>query len=627
MNLVRKRLVYNLFFMKATLPLIASILIGCIPSCNRNTPTSENDKAYAMLEQTAAFNAAEQYDSAIAQGKKALALTGVADSTAGYLYAEISVSYSMKGNMKQSLAYGQKAMQYSQGNIDPESFAILCGNMGISYRRMGMNDSAAVCYQRGIQEALKSSSKEALAYLQNNLSVLYCEMGRHSESLNYARKAIQNASLADDTIEMLSGMANEGICYAYKQDLNKAAQLLSTVYTKADSLDFTPLKLKVINYLISVYRDLGNSQATDNYLKLGTQLAQNYPPGSIAAMGIYEARLNTEITRKQYSQALKTAELLEQNTQMLTMPQHKLLRLQATCLAALGHYAQAYHKETQANALEDSVNHAELKKQLSEFSIRFRTKEKELEISRLQQAQAVQQSWAAIIVALLVAIIAALMIVLIRFRQKRKMAAKQTEIDLSKRYIEGMEKERERFARELHDGACNELLAIGLTLRNDNAGIQQAITHVSKLREELRHLSHEMMPPSFQYAQINELLAYYIDTLLKPDTLHISFTAEGNDWKCISPNVAAQTYRITQEAIGNVVRHSQATHAEVQLTCHDGMFCLTITDNGIGTENSGRHNGGVQSMHERAESINAQFKWSSSHLGTKVELKTTYAIP
>ena len=88
----------------------------------------------------------------------------------------------MKGNMKQSLAYGQKAMQYSQGNIDPESFAILCGNMGISYRRMGMNDSAAVCYQRGIQEALKSSSKEALAYLQNNLSVLYCEMDRHSES-------------------------------------------------------------------------------------------------------------------------------------------------------------------------------------------------------------------------------------------------------------------------------------------------------------------------------------------------------------------------------------------------------------------------------------------------------------
>ena len=149
--------------MKATLPLIASILIGCIPSCNRNTPTSENDKAYAMLEQTAAFNAAEQYDSAIAQGKKALALTGVADSTAGYLYAEMSVSYSMKGNMKQSLAYGQKGHAIQPGgNIAPESFAILCGNMGISYRRMGMNDSAAVCYQRGIQEALKSSSKGSI---------------------------------------------------------------------------------------------------------------------------------------------------------------------------------------------------------------------------------------------------------------------------------------------------------------------------------------------------------------------------------------------------------------------------------------------------------------------------------
>lgn len=613
--------------MKATLPLIIGILIGAAPSCNRNVPTTDNDKAYAMLEQTALFNAAEQYDSAIAQGKKALAMTGLADSTAGYLHSEISVAYNLKGDMQQSLAHGRKAMQYSKGNIDPESFAILCGNMGISYRRIGMNDSAATCYQKGIQEALKCTDKDALAYLQNNLSVLYCEMGRHNESLNYAQQAMKNAIIAGDTIETLSAMANEGICYAYKQDLRKAAHLLSDVFTKADSLNYTPLKLKIINYLISVNRDLGNTKTTDKYLQLGTQLAQKCPPGSIAAMGIYEARLKTEIARKQYHHALKTAELLEQNTQMLTMPRHKLLRVQATCLAALGEYAEAYKKATQANTLEDSVNHAELEKQLSEFSVRFKTKEKELEISRLKQTQANHRSWAATIGALLIAIIAALTIILIRLRQRRKMAAKQTEIDLSKRYIEGMEKERERFAHELHDGACNELLAIGLTLRSEKATRQQAIAHVSKLREELRHLSHEMMPPSFQYAKLNELLAYYIETLLKPDSLEISFYANGNDWNYILPNVAAQTYRITQEAIGNIVRHSQATQAKVQLNCHDSVLHLSITDNGIGTKNNGTHNGGIKSMRERAESINGQFNWSSSPSGTKVELTATYVIP
>ena len=167
------------------------------------------------------------------------------------------------------------------------------------------------------------------------------------------------------------------------------------------------------------------------------------------------------------------------------MPQHKLLRLQATCLAALGHYAQAYHKETQANALEDSVNHAELKKQLSEFSIQFRTKEKELEISRLQQAQAVQQKLGCHHRRFARGYHCRTDDSADSFSAEKENGSQATEIDLSKRYIEGMEKERERFARELHDGACNEMLAIGLTLRNDNAGIQQAITHVSKLREEL----------------------------------------------------------------------------------------------------------------------------------------------
>lgn len=91
---------------------------------------------------------------------------------------------------------------------------------------------------------------------------------------------------------------------------------------------------------------------------------------------------------------------------------------------------------------------------------------------------------------------------------------KDTEQRLTRKYIDGLESERERMASELHDDVCNSMLALELEFRDMPSDISKELKPhlevLSGLRERLRTLSHELMPPVFQYATIDEMLADYI---------------------------------------------------------------------------------------------------------------------
>lgn len=596
------------------------MLYNCSGDVGSRSAATDEAEAYRCLEEAGRLNENEQYDSARAVIARGLTFTAASDSTIGMLNAEMSAAYNLCGDMKQSLVYGKRALQLCRA--DAESFVILSGNVGIVYRRLGMNDSAAVCYKEGIEVALANRDYDGIAYLYNNLSVLYCEMERYAESITYARKAQDNARKAGDDIELYSAMANEGINYVKQGDNRKAVNLLAGVFDKAESMNSTPLKLKVISHLLSAYRELGDYKHTDAYLAKAEAIAASFPRGSIAVSGIYESKMNILLARGDYAGALDASHKIETVDGMLVIPLYKLRDVQARCYAGLGNYQQAYRLEREANVLSDSISGANVKKQLSEYTIRFRTQEKELEISRLQEEKANDRALMLLVVLVLTLVIAVLVVVIIWINHRRKIRRQQTEIELARKYIDGMESERARFARDLHDGACNDLLALGMALRTDGADIDDAVCRVQELRASLRRISHEMMPPSFSYADLNEILNDYLQHIVKPDTLKVDYCPEGNGWEDIPHNVAYQLYRIVQEAMANIIRHSRAQNAVIRLVRNDGKIKLTVSDDGCGMPDDGvRGIGvGIQSMLERADSIGARLEHHSGPEGTHIEL-------
>lgn len=132
-------------------------------------------------------------------------------------------------------------------------------------------------------------------------------------------------------------------------------------------------------------------------------------------------------------------------------------------------------------------------------------------------------------------------------------------------------------ARELHDGVCNDLLAIEMNMRKgiDSCGL------LKDCRESVRRISHELMPPEFTYANIDEVLRYFVSKQNNGDVkVSYASTSKGADWKSVPENVALEIYRIVQEAVGNALKHSGGNEINVKMEFDADNLTVTIADNG-----------------------------------------------
>ena len=325
--------------------------------------------------------------------------------------------------------------------------------------------------------------------------------------------------------------------------------------------------------------------------------------------------MNAAIDRGDYLRALDAAAKLDSlKCQIEVIPIYKLRRTQALCYAHLGNFAEAYRLESEAQQLADSLASDNIQKQLSKYTVELETLQKELTIAELERSDANKTARLWAISTLLLIVVAILTITILRFNIRRRQMRQRAELEKSRRYVQGIERERARLAREIHDGACNDLLAIGMSLQSaDNA--QQARTDIANLRDSLRQLSHQLMPPQFKFANIDELLADLISH--KPDNkVKINYHCTG-DPSTVDDDTAYQLYRITQEALSNVITHSGATHANVSLTI-DSNIHLQITDNGTFTADT--EGIGIHSMNDRAESIQAKFSLTTKPGQTTIDI-------
>lgn len=191
----------------------------------------------------------------------------------------------------------------------------------------------------------------------------------------------------------------------------------------------------------------------------------------------------------------------------------------------------------------------------------------------------------------------------------------------TERYIEGLEQERNRLAKELHDGVSNQLLAVEMKL-NEEGTKEQAIQMLNESREQVRRVSHELMPPEFAYATLDEVISHYVLELDEANHCDISchLNPPDADWSTIPPQEALEIYRIVQEAIGNALKHSGATTIAVGMHKTGQETAITISDNGTSDEKTTTSGIGIRTMKQRAQLIGATLEFRKNKYGHVVKL-------
>jgi signal transduction histidine kinase len=225
----------------------------------------------------------------------------------------------------------------------------------------------------------------------------------------------------------------------------------------------------------------------------------------------------------------------------------------------------------------------------------------------------------------------------LQFSRKELRLARDAQMHLSGRLIDAQEKERRRLAAELHDDFSQRLALLALGLENASEALpdsprtakqelQELINSVGELGADIHTVSHRLHSATLESLGLGPGVSSLCKEFADRYGIEIDYSAD-NIPRIVDADVALCLFRIVQEALQNLRKHSGAARAEVRLIKRADRIIVSVYDHGKGFDMSDMktHEGlGIQSMGERARLLSGRFEiHSKPGKGTRVEV----AIP
>ena len=311
----------------------------------------------------------------------------------------------------------------------------------------------------------------------------------------------------------------------------------------------------------------------------------------------------------------KCRDILLNNPQVLAQISYEAYhRLLAHSYKGLGDYENAFNNIQKAYAYCDSITKTLVSKEMSELNAKLNVNAKELEISRLENEKALQKASQVRLGIYMGVVIIILFIIILMLQHKRKIQRKESELNSARRYIEGLENERKRLAKDLHDGVCSDLLGVIMQIKRSDVsdeGRNSAVEMLENIRSGVRTISHELMPPSFQLTDLDEMLYDYFAKMEEQTGIRIEYVSHSDcGWNHISHKVGYEVYRIMQEILSNVIKYSGADKINIQMQHNAEALRLVISHDGQWTEGSKNNGIGMRTIDDRLKTIGGTYSVS-----------------
>ncbi len=465
----------------------------------------------------------------------------------------------MRGVEKFEAGEIDSAIVYLRRSLDEQETKPAYILLTHAHKALGQHDSAILYGKRLIELAMAERDSSTVANYHYTVGTVYADMGRNDDAAaSFNRGAAVAQSIGDYPLAVLNLDREAGI-YRLKGDHETALDLLDKASVLARASGDHQAMGSVRVSQAGIYDHFGRhddaiaalDQAVEYFEQSGDTQLRDAAKGYLAQLEAQSGR--TDIKTMTSEQATQN---LDFSGDSLAIPNS----WQDMKLQVLTANANAEDKTAKFDLLRRDY----LEKQIRNLRLRI---------------------W-------LIAALVVMAIIVAGLLYRRKMR-------LVRRYIDGLESERARISKELHDGICNDLLAVEMQM-GGNGALQQA-------RENIRCLSHELMPPAFQYATLDEILSDYLGRQ------GVGYSSTG--MTDVPQKIAFEIYRIVQEAVGNALKHAHANTIEVALELDARQLKLTIKDDGRGGAEP-------RLVRERVESIGGSLTVDSGEKGTTLIITT-----
>jgi PAS domain S-box-containing protein len=206
---------------------------------------------------------------------------------------------------------------------------------------------------------------------------------------------------------------------------------------------------------------------------------------------------------------------------------------------------------------------------------------------------------------------------------------------LSVRLMTMQDQEHRRIARELHDGLGQELAVAKMVLDNtlqqksvqsENRACVEASGIIDRAIQQVRTMSHLLHPPLLDEVGLLSAITWYVDGLTERSGIQSSLEVRPSEFPRLAPELETAIFRIVQEALTNVFRHSEARRVWITLTQREGKIFVAVQDDGKGIgervaelqpDSVGIGIGGIK---QRAKEFGGELRIANTNPGTLVEV-------
>ncbi len=226
-------------------------------------------------------------------------------------------------------------------------------------------------------------------------------------------------------------------------------------------------------------------------------------------------------------------------------------------------------------------------------------------------------------------------------RKTQQLEALNNELrTLSTSMIAAQDEERRRIARELHDSLGQDLSTAKMILEvsdgrnaSANAAVQDACMIIDHAIQQVRSISYLLHPPMLDEVGLQSALQWYLDGFVKRSSVEISLDLQPHEFPRLAPEVERAVFRIIQEALTNIFRHSGARNAWVSVAMEDGLITSSVRDDGSGIsdgvvelrpESIGV---GIAGMKQRVMEFGGELRMKNTGSGSVLEAVIPVASP
>ncbi len=499
-------------------------------------------------------------------------------------YNQKGVIESQSGNVAESVRSFIKSADLAEKLGKEEQAAAVKFNVGVIYFNQSNYEQANKLIKEAYRKFKKLKAGQYYSVSTGNIAGAYFGMEEIDSAIIWARKSIQYSKQFQD------------IKY-----LNYGYYVLANSYFAKNNLDSSYF-----------YADLGVKNARENDDLEG--LANNL-----------QILAQNQIKNKDFKNALRNYEealsITENQLNILTK-RNVVYKDLGTVYLKVGDYKNSAVYYEKFVSLNDSIASEEKQKLVHELNTKYETEKKEKQIAGQElkiQKQRSNLLYTILGGGLLISVLGGIFFYN-RKTQKLKLKQLQQEKEnaILNSFIQGEERERSRISHELHDSVAAMIGAAKMSLETiphlppekQTEHLEKVVSILENTHADVRHIAHNLLPTVLEKEGIIKATEHFAAEVNETKLLNISVLNENSKADELSLQLQLMLFRVIQELVNNIIKHSQAQNAVIAFSRNSSGIQIEVSDDGIGYEggiDSGSQ--GLYSISQRLKSIGGNFKF------------------